>query len=67
MKRGDIIFVSGDSSDLWIQGYNVRVSTDAVVEKTPNRKDKKVLLTLFHIDGDSRVCTAVRKSKIIEK
>lgn len=28
MKRVDIVFVSGDSYDLWFKGYNVRVLTD---------------------------------------
>lgn len=29
MKRGTIVFVSGNPYDLWFQGYNICVSTDA--------------------------------------
>ena len=65
MKKGDRVYISGDSKDLWIKDYNVKVSTEATVEITPNLKDKKVLLTLDTIDGDNNVCCMVRKSKIV--
>jgi hypothetical protein len=64
MKKGDRVRVSGDSAELWIEDYNVRVSTDATVEETPGLHDKKVLLTLDVIDHDSNVCCYVRKSKV---
>lgn len=64
MKKGDRVTVSGDSSELWIKDYNVRVSTEAVVEETPKPHSKKVLLTLDEIDGDRNVCCYVRKSRV---
>ena len=64
MQKGDRIFISGDSSELWISDYNVRVSTPGTVETTPGRYAKKVLVTLDSIDGDYNVCCMVRKSKI---
>lgn len=67
MKAGDRVFISGDTSDLWIEGYNVRVSTLATVEKTPAKYDKKVLVKLDSIDGDNNVLAYVRKSKILQK
>ena len=64
MKQGDRVWVSGDSVELWIGDYNVRVSTGATVEETPSRNAKKVLLTLDTIDGEGNVCCFVRKSKV---
>ena len=64
LKKGDRVIVSGDSSELWIEDYNVRVSTEATVEQTPDKYSKKVLLTLDTIDGEKNVCCFVRKSKI---
>lgn len=65
MKQGDRVFVRGDSAELWIQDYNVRVYTMATIEETPRKQAKKVLLTLDTIDGDSNVCCYVRKSKVL--
>lgn len=64
MKQGDRVYLSGDSAELWIKDYNVRVSTNAIVEETPSKNAKKVLLTLDYIDGESNVCCMVRRSKI---
>ena len=64
MKQGDRVYVSGDSAELWIEDYNVRVSTTAIVEETPKKNAKKVMLTLDWIDGESNVCCMVRRSKI---
>lgn len=64
MKQGDRVYVCGDSAELWIDNYNVRVSTNAIVEETPSRNAKKVLLTLDWIDGESNVCCMVRRSKV---
>lgn len=64
MKQGDRVYVSGDSAELWIEDYNVRVSTNAIVEETPKKNAKKVLLTLDSIDGESNVCCMVRRSKV---
>lgn len=64
MKKGDRVYISGDSNELWIEDYNVRVSTIATVEETPNKNAKKVLLTLDSIDGEENVCCLVRKSMV---
>jgi len=64
MKRGDRVWVSGDSTELWIKDYNVRVSTGATVEEEPVPNAKKVLLTLDSIDGDGHVLCFVRKSRV---
>lgn len=64
MKVGERVFVSGDSAELWIEDYNVRISTPATVMETPTKNAKKVLLTLDEIDGEHKVCCMVRKSKI---
>ncbi len=63
-KINDRVVVSGDSSELWIKEYNVRVSTEATVVQTPDKYSKKILLTLDSIDGDRNVCCWVRKSKV---
>ena len=64
MKQGDRVYICGDSAELWIEDYNVRVSTSAIVEETPKKNSKKVLLTLDWIDGESNVCCMVRRSKV---
>lgn len=63
-KEGDKVFVSGDSNELWIEDYNVRVSTTATVMDTPNKNAKKILLMLDEIGGDQLVCCRVRFSKV---
>ena len=65
MKQGDRVYIGGDSTDLWIKDYNVRISTGAIVEETPKKNAKKVLLTLDWLDGESNVCCYVRRSRII--
>lgn len=64
MKQGDRVHINGDTSELWIADYNVRVSTGATVEETPEKYAKKVLLTLDSIDGETNVSCYVRRSKI---
>lgn len=64
MKQGDRVYISGDSKELWIEDYNVRVSTNAILEETPKKNAKKVLVTLDWIDGESNVCCRVRRSKV---
>jgi len=64
MKQGDRVWVSGDSTELWIEGYNVRVSTGATVVEEPVPNAKKILLNLDTIDGDINVCCFVRKNKV---
>jgi hypothetical protein len=64
MKQGNRVYISGDSAELWIHDYDVRVSTEATVEETPKKNAKKVLLTLDSIDGENNVNVYVRKSKV---
>lgn len=64
LRAGDIVRVCGDAAELWIAGYNVRVDTYATVDTEPSKGAKKVLVTLDSIDGDSKVCTYVRRSKV---
>lgn len=64
LYEGDIVHVSGDSCDLWINDYNVRVDTDARVDEYPTPRAKKVRVTLFNIDGDSNVSAYVKRSAL---
>lgn len=64
IKQGSRVMVCGDSAELWIRDYNVRVLSEATVEETPSKNAKKVLLTIDRIDGDSNVSCYVRRSKI---
>lgn len=66
MKQGDRVKVSGDSAELWIEDYNVRVDTFATVVQMPSPRSKTVLLNLDYIDHESRVCCRVRRSRITE-
>ncbi len=62
--KDEIVHVSGDAAELWIYGYDVRVDTDARIEEAPAPHARKVLVTLFSIDGDVNVTTYVRRSKL---
>lgn len=64
LEIGTRVFISGDSAELWIKGYNVRVSTEGTIEAVPMHRAKKVLVCLASIDGDSNVWVYVRRSKI---
>jgi len=65
IKEGDIVCLSGDSSDLWISGYNVRVSSLATVVSPPSFNARKVMVCIDEIDGDHNVCAYVRRSKLL--
>ena len=54
--------LSGDSKDMWIKDYNVRVDSIAIVLSEPMPHDKKVFVAIKSIDGDSNVCVYVRRS-----
>ena len=64
LTKGDKVLVEGDSAELWISDYNIRVSSYATVEQTPRVRDKKVLVTIDNIDGDSKVTVYVRRSRL---
>ena len=65
LKEGDIVRISGDSSELWIADYNTRVSTYGTIAETPRPNAKKVLVTLDLIDGDKNVCVSIRRSRLL--
>lgn len=67
LKEGDTIILSGDSAELGLDDYNVRVSTTALVLETPKTTDRDVLVNIMEIDGDAYVTAHVRKDKIREK
>ena len=52
---------------MWIQDYNVRVSTFAEVLNEPNRTDKKVLVRLDDIDNDHNVNVYINKKYLSER
>lgn len=64
IKEGMTVWLSGDSADLGIADYNVRVGSAAKVVRTPNKSDKKVLVTIDTIDGDRDVTTYVKRSTL---
>lgn len=65
LKKNQVISISGDSKELGIEDYNVRVNTLAtVLENQVNNYQKKILVTLNNIDGDSNVCKRVFIKKI---
>lgn len=63
-RVGDRVHISGDSADLWLKDYNVRVDTYATVEREPRKHDHKLLVTLDSIDGDGQVLAFVRMSRV---
>lgn len=65
LKEGTLGRISGDSKDLWIEDYNVRVSSGVEVLQTPAPRARKVYVRIFNIGGDSDVCTFVRRSGIL--
>lgn len=67
LKEGDTIILSGDSAELGLDDYNVRVSTTALVLETPKATDRDVLVNIMEIDGDAYVTAHVHKDKIREK
>lgn len=58
--------IEGDSANLWLDGYNVRVCTIAEVIEKPNRTAKKVYVKLSDIDHESDVYIYIRKSALKE-
>lgn len=62
IHSGTKVHLSGDSKDMWIEDYNVRVDSNATVLSEPLPHDKKVYAAIDSIDGDSNVCIYVRRS-----
>ena len=67
IKAGTRIYVSDDAAELWLGDYNVRVCSDGVVLHDTAPHDKKVLVSLDYIDGESNVCVLIRKSRIKQR
>lgn len=65
IQKGSRVRISGDSADLWIADYNVRVDSLATVEENPKKGAKKLLVTINSIDGDLNVLAYVRRSRAI--
>ena len=63
--KGERVSVDGDSQELGIKDYDVRVNTNATVEEdVRNNTQKKILVTLDRIDGDSNVCVLMNRKGI---
>ena len=65
LQKGSKVRLSGDSADLWIADYNVRVDSLATVEEEPRKYAKKVLVTIDTIDGEGNVLAFVRRNRVI--
>ena len=65
IQRGSKVRLSGDSADLWIADYNVRVDSLAPDEEDPQKDAKKLMVTMGSIDGDHNVLAYVRRSRAI--
>ena len=48
-KAGDRVYISGDTSELWIHDYNCRVVTEGTVEVTPKSMIRKFMLRLIRL------------------
>lgn len=65
MQEGDIVRIDGYADELGIEDYGcVRVITDGVIEATPKKYSKKVLVTLDCIDGEGGVTVRVFRNKL---
>lgn len=64
--EGAIFKIEGDSADMWIKDYNVRVCTHAEVIQQPYNTDKKVMVRLDYIDHDSNVFVYIKKDALKE-
>ena len=63
-SKGDRFRVSGDSADLWLNDYNVRVDTEGTVLEDRLKGQKKILVTLDSIDGEGNVTATIRASRL---
>ena len=62
--ENDRFRVSGDSADLWLNDYNVRVDTEGTILEDRIKGQKKILVTLDYIDGESNVTVCIRASRL---
>ena len=61
---GDLVFVSGD---IEFDNYNVRVSTNGIVEMEEIEGETQLLVTLDEIDGDRHVTVYVHVENIFDR
>lgn len=64
LKANTIFYVEGDSKELGIQDYNVRVSSPGIVLIDSPSKNEMAIVCLDNIDGDHNVCVAIKKKYI---
>lgn len=63
-NKGDRFHVSGDSADLWLTDYNVRVDTEGTILEDRIKGQKKILVTLDYIDNEGNVTITIRASRL---
>jgi len=61
---GDLVFVSGD---IEFDNYNVRISTNGIVEMEEIEGETQLLVTLDEIDGDRHVTVYVHVENIFDR
>lgn len=61
LKEGTTFWISGDSYEIGIKDYNVRVLSFGTVIQNSSSKSKYALVVLDNIDGDRNVCARVKK------
>lgn len=64
LEPGTLGYISGDSAELGIADYNVRVSSPVEVLEMPSKQDKKVLVCIESIDGEGKVNALVNRSAV---
>jgi hypothetical protein len=58
-NKGQQIYLCGDSGDMGIEDYWVRVSSPAIIEEDLTDDNDTVLVTIEQIDNDNNVCVAI--------
>ena len=64
LNMNDIIYISGDSYELGLEDYNVRVSSYATVLDDSPSTSEEVFICLDEIDGDKNVNAFVNKKNV---
>lgn len=64
LREGTRVLVHGETAYLWIQDYNGLVFTMGTVVRTPEPKDKKVLIILDMLGDKWDVVATVRRTAL---
>lgn len=64
LKVNTLFYVEGDSKEIGIEDYNVRVSSPGIVLVDSPKENKMAIVCLDSIDGDHNVCVAIKKEYI---